>query len=210
MDNFTYLNEISQSNRPVKNPAAQSKGILNKSTVIKIVIGGVVLFFMMMAVGALLSNMKNKTTELSKQLYTRTTNLNSVLTTFNPHLKGSSLRSTGLSLAGVLTNATTQLGKYVNPEAKNPEDLKPSADTLASEVEIVNNLNLTLENAKLNGILDRTYANQIGLQVSLLMVMISELEERTDNEDLKKFLQSYHTSLEAIDKGFEDYEGIGS
>ncbi len=209
MDNFAYLNEIAQSNRPVKNPAAQGS-FLNKSMVIKIVVGGAVLFFLLMAVGALLSGLKNRTVELTRQVYLRTTNLNSVLVTYNPAVKNSSLRSTGLSLAGILTNATTQLGKYLNPTGDDGASLQPAADVVAEETTTLNGLNTALESAKLNGVLDRTYANQIGWQVSLLLALVSELEERSDDAGLLSVLQNYRTSLETIHQSFESYQGIGS
>lgn len=207
MDNFTYLNEISASNRPVKNPAAAPKS-LKTATIVKIVAAGAVLFFLLMAVGALVGNLKGKTDSLLKQLYLRTTNMSMIMEDYNRYLKSSDLRSLAASLAGTLTNATNQLAGVMG--AEDPEDAAPDAATTEEETAVLNELNTSLTNARLNGILDRAYANLVGLQVSLIMSMISELEARTDDAGLLKVLSTYRGNLEVLYQGFEAYDDPGA
>ena len=207
MDNFAYLNEISASNRPVKNPAAAPKS-LKTATIVKIVAAGAVLFFLLMAVGALVGNLKGKTDSLLKQLYLRTTNMGTIMEDYNRDLKSSDLRSLAASLAGTLTNATNQLAGVMG--AEDPEDAAPDAATTEEETAVLNELNTSLTNARLNGILDRAYANLVGLQVSLIMSMISELEARTDDAELLKVLGTYRGNLEVLHQGFEAYDDPGA
>ena len=207
MDNFAYLNEISASNRPVKNPAAAPKS-LKTATIVKIVAAGAVLFFLLMAVGALVGNLKGKTDSLLKQLYLRTTNMSTIMEDYNRDLKSSDLRSLAASLAGTLTNATNQLAGVMG--AEDPEDAAPDAATTEEETAVLNELNTSLTNARLNGILDRAYANLVGLQVSLIMSMISELEARTDDVELLKVLSTYRGNLEVLHQGFEAYDDPGA
>lgn len=207
MDNFAYLNEISASNRPVKNPAAAPKS-LKTATIVKIVAAGAVLFFLLMAVGALVGNLKGKTDSLLKQLYLRTTNMSTIMEDYNRDLKSSDLRSLAASLAGTLTNATNQLAGVMG--AEDPEDAAPDAATTEEETAVLNELNTSLTNARLNGILDRAYANLVGLQVSLIMSMISELEARTDDAELLKVLGTYRGNLEVLHQGFEAYDDPGA
>lgn len=207
MDNFAYLNEISASNRPVKNPAAAPKS-LKTATIVKIVAAGAVLFFLLMAVGALVGNLKGKTDSLLKQLYLRTTNMSTIMEDYNRDLKSSDLRSLAASLAGTLTNATNQLAGVMG--AEDPEDAAPDAATTEEETAVLNELNTSLTNARLNGILDRAYANLVGLQVSLMMSMISELEARTDDAELLKVLGTYRGNLEVLHQGFEAYDDPGA
>ena len=162
MDNFAYLKEISAANRPVQNQTGRSN--LKISTVVKIAAGGMVLFFLIMAVGALMGNLGGKMDNLLKQLYVRTTNLNSVISDYNRDLKSSDLRSLGASLT----------------------------------------------NAQLNGILDRTYANLVGLQVSLLLAMVTEAEARTDDTAILTVLTAYRENLETLHQGFEAYVDLGA
>ena len=207
MDNFAYLNEISASNRPVKNPATAPKS-LKTATIVKIVAAGAVLFFLLMAVGALVGNLKGKTDSLLKQLYLRTTNMSTIMEDYNRDLKSSDLRSLAASLAGTLTNATNQLAGVMG--AEDPEDAAPDAATTEEETAVLNELNTSLTNARLNGILDRAYANLVGLQVSLIMSMISELEARTDDAELLKVLSTYRGNLEVLHQGFEAYDDPGA
>lgn len=204
MDNLEYLNKISQSNRPVKRNMRQSNA--KTSLIIKLSAAGVVLFFLLMALGSLLGNLGTKSKELTKQIYVRTTNLNSVVTTYNRNLKSSRLRAIGSSLTSVLTNASNQLSTYLIGNGKDKNALVPS-DTKASEAEatLIQELNNSLNNAKLNGVLDRYYDNQIGLQVSLLMAQVSELLARTKDPELTNILTNFHSSLETIHQSIEAY-----
>lgn len=207
MDNFAYLNEIAASNRPVQNPAAAPQK-MRGATVIKIVAIGVVAFVMLMAVGALIGSLQGKTENLTKQLYLRTTNLSTVMQDYNKELKSSDLRTLGASLAGALTNATTQLTSYIGGE--DAEERVPDAKTVEEETAVLEELTASLTNARLNGILDRAYANLVGLQVSLIMSMISELEERTSDAKLLEVLSAYRGNLEVLHQGFEAYDDPGA
>ena len=206
MDNLEYLKQISQSNRPVQKPAGKT---VETMTIVKIVVGGLVVFFLLMAIGALLGSLGGKTENLTKQLYLRTTNLNSVLTTYNKEIKSSNLRSLGVSLAGTLTNATNQLTTFILADSNDKDGLVPNNKTVEEETTNLNELTTSLNNAQLNGILDRDYANQIGLQVSLLLALISQLDERSNDEELRSFLANYSASLETIHQGFENFADLG-
>lgn len=173
MNNLEYLNQISQENRPTS-----AKKSASMSLIIKIAVGGLVAFLFIMCLGMALSAGKTSPTDLTKQLYVRTANLNTALTTYNKSLKSSQLRAIGTSLNGVLTSATASLTGYLASEGDKEADLNPPEKLLTVETETIEALDTALNNAKLNGILDRVYANQIQLQVSLLMSLGSELLDR--------------------------------
>lgn len=208
MDSLEYLNQISQSNRPVKRPGTVKTKLLNAS-IIKIALGGVVLFFLLMIIGSMLGNLNSKPENLTKQLYTRTVNLNSTVSTYSKLLKTSKLRSVSSSLSAVLTNSANQLSSYIMGESTNRNDLLPDEETTTAESQHAAQINTSLNNAKLNGILDRIYANQIGLEVSLLLSMISELEARAKGDTaLLAILATYYSSLEVIHNSFEEYSEV--
>ncbi len=202
MDNLEYLNQISQSNRPVKRSLKSSDRKTN--LIIKFSIAGVVLFFLMMAFGAMVGNLNTKSDDLAKQIYTRTVNLNSSLNTYNRDLKSSRLRAIGVSLSAILTNASNQLSNYLTANSKD-KNIALDEKTTASEAAIIEELNTSLTNAKLNGVLDRYYDNQIGLQVSLLLSQTSELLARTKDAELITIVTNLHTSLETIHQNLVNY-----
>lgn len=202
MDNLEYLNQISQSNRPVKRSLKSSDRKTN--LILKFSIAGVVLFFLMMAFGAMVGNLNTKSDDLAKQIYTRTVNLNSSLNTYNRDLKSSRLHAIGVSLSAILTNASNQLSNYLTANSKD-KNITLDEKTTASEAAIIEELNTSLTNAKLNGVLDRYYDNQIGLQVSLLLSQTSELLARTKDAELITIVTNLHTSLETIHQNLVNY-----
>lgn len=205
MDSLEYLNQISQSNRPIK-PANKVKAKLLNGSIIKIALGGIVLFFLLMIIGSMLGNLNAKPENLTKQLYTRTINLNSTISTYGKTLKSSRLRSINSSLSAVLVNSSNQLSSYIKGEETSSSVLLPDEETVAAEAQHIAQLDSSLNNAKLNGILDRIYASQIDLEVSLLLSMISELEERAKGDTkLITILSDYYSNLKVIHDSLEAY-----
>lgn len=206
MDNFEYLNQISQSNRPVK-PRSTKSHLFRDTPLLKIIIGGVVIFFFLMALGILLSNLNKKPTDLIKQLYVRTSNVQSTLEPYGSSLKSSQLRAINASVSSVLTNASRELSAYITETSGDDKSaLIPDEKTAASESALINELNTSLTNAKLNGILDRNWHNQVSLQVSLLLSLTSNLAARNKDPKLASILSSYYSNLSTIDERLSAYE----
>lgn len=200
MNNLEYLNQISQETRPVKSQKANSM-----SLIIKIAVGGVLAFLFILVLGMALNAGKTSPIDLTKQLYVRTTNLNTALTTYNKSLKSSQLRAIGTSLTGVLTSATASLTSYLAPADDKEGSLDPPEKLLETETTTITDLDTALNNAKLNGILDRVYANQIQLQVSLIITFISQLEQRTKDSTLLEALDQYKSNLSVIEQSLQNY-----
>lgn len=200
MNNLEYLNQISQETRPVKSQKSNSM-----SLIIKIAVGGIAAFLFIMFLGIALNAGKTSPTDLTKQLYVRTTNLNTALGTYNRALKSSQLRAIGTSLNGVLTSASASLTGYLAPADDKEASLNPPEKLLETETTTITELDTALNNAKLNGILDRVYANQIHLQVSLLITFISQLEQRTKDTDLLEILDQYQSNLYVIEQSLQNY-----
>lgn len=207
MDNLEYLKQISQSNRPV---AKENNGGMSMGLIIKIAVGGVVLFFLLMAVGLLAGNLGGKTSTLTKQLYARTVSVNTTLTPYTQTVKSSRLRAIGTSLAAVLTNSSNQLSTYITSHNSKKDALVLSGKESEEEAKLAENLNLSLNNAKLNGLLDRTYENQLTLQVSLLLSLTSQILARSKDEQLLEIVSSLHASLNTIHENLESYKDLST
>lgn len=203
MDNFTYLNQISQSARAKASPKPK-KDLFNFSLG-KIILGGLVIFFILMVFGGLLGSINGKPKDLAKQVYARSTSLSETITNFTPYVKSSRLRSIGVSLSTILNHSGSQLATYIGGEDQDEKDFKLSKKIEEQETQNSESLNISLTNAKLNGILDRAYENQITLQVSLLLSQISELLARTKDENLITILTTYQSNLQTIHNNLEAY-----
>lgn len=207
MDNLEYLKHISASNRPAPKNAASS--FLN-SSIFKIAIVGVVLFILLAAFGIMLGSLNSKPAELTEQLYLRTNSIGSVVAEYTPSLKSSRLRAIGSSLSSLLSSTSTKLSSYLASSSKSDKGYTPSEEATAAENAFLEDLNQSLTNAKLNGILDRAYENFIGLQVSLLLSQTSQLLARAKDPALVQILTSFESSLSAIHISLENYSNPGN
>lgn len=197
MDNLAYLNQISQSTRPAKPSITNDRSAFVK-LIIKIVAGAVLAFIALIIIGSMISSASGKTSDLSRQIYLRSTNLQSTIQTYNKQLKSSRLRSIGSALSGALTNTTNQLSTYLQRDESTKDPLTPKESTVADETALSEELNSSLTNARLNGILDRSYTSQIQLQVSLLMSLGSELLARTNDTELENIITQMNNNLSPI------------
>lgn len=198
MNNLEYLNEISKSNRPIK---VAHKGP-NPQTVLKIVIGCLVAFALIILV-SIATNTGPKATDFAKQIYLRNTNLSNLLRDYNSYLKNSNLRAIGSSFMSAFSDANNKISGYL---ATHNISSTPNNDTANSEAILAENLNTTLTNAKLNGILDRIYLNQMQLQTSLLISLTAQAMDRAKNDtELLEILQQYSTNLALILNSLQNY-----
>lgn len=195
MNNLEYLNQISKTSRPVKT-GAKAQGF---GTIIKIAIAGVAIFVILLIVGAIIGKKSNPTANLGPQIYLRTSNLEKTVTTYNRSLRSSKLRSIGLTLSSTLTAAINQM----DPTFKNSASSNKELST--SESEYTTSLESTLTDAKLNGMLDRTYANQMLLQTSLLLSMLEQAINHTSDENLKNIYSQYQSNLATSNSDLANY-----
>lgn len=215
MDNFEYLNQIAQSTKPQPKPS-RLRSMLSGSSIMKFLACGLVIFVLLLGLSIISSNTSKKTRELREQIVTRATNLNATLQTYGPRLKSSQLRSINSSLSSALSDGLTQMENYnkskESEQKKKKSKKKDKKEQKAAEEEeqIKNELDTSLQNARLNGLLDRVYANQINLQVSRLTSIISQLNTRTHDEALKSILEQFYSNLNVIHANFENFVDLGS
>lgn len=203
MNNLEYLNHISQTSRPVARKAAGPKPGL----IPKILLGGLIGLALIGAIAFIINLTKPDTEKYVNQLYYRTTSFSSVLENYNRYLKSSDLRAIANSLSGALTGATSSLDAYYTQNDQKPGEYTDKF--LAEEAPAYTELETTLRNAKLNGLLDRIYVAQAQLQVSLLLTLIAQTYERTEDPYLSQTLNTYSTNLTLIKQKLEAYSSPG-
>ncbi len=141
-----------------------------------------------------LSNLKN--------LNLRVDNLSSVYETYKSTMKNSSLRSSASSLDIILANSKKTFSAILSSSyGVEVSDLIPSPE-LNTEFE---EFSSALENARLNGIFDRIYANEITYQIYRILILESSIYETTENEDLKSAIESSYDSLEKLKDDFSKF-----
>lgn len=182
-----YLNSIA--------PAPQKKTL--NPLMLWGLIGGAVLFVIIvfMALSSLGGNSKTTLTTFAAKLQS----LQTVTTTAQDSLQTSELRSLNSSLNLVLTNANRDLATILTDsniklDAKNKQVQEVATETIA--------LTNKLEDARLNGVYDRTYTREIIYYLKSLHSQMNILYSSARSDSLKKFLKDTNDSLQPLQESF--------
>jgi hypothetical protein len=199
MDNLEYLNKIStkSTNKP------QNNNRLLSPTMIKVIVGGAAALILIIVLGIIINSTNGKTSTLYETLYLRLQNLsadNGPLATYARDLKSSDLRAVTGTLKSSLTVTTNNFSRLLPDININLKNI--SEDTATSEANLISEYASSLQTAKLNGYLDRTFASSTTLQISLLLALQSEILEKTSNDAVKEILSQSSSDLTLLHARF--------
>jgi len=200
MNDLDYLNQISQGvNKPTKPTSLFDK----KMKIVLGILGGAIVFFIIIA-SALGSSSTPEPTEITElgRLYTTAKEITNTINEYNGSVNSPSLRSTGSSFSTLLSEISAKSSTYLTDVFGITID---SVLITASDQENINVLNSNLNKAKLNGLLDRTYASEMRYQIRLLVVLENSIYKKTSNSSIKEFLESSTTSLNHLEETFGNF-----
>ena len=203
MDGQEYLNQISASVRPVKQKADGLMG----SGIFKLAIGGVIGFILLAIIGGMLGGGDAINTRNLSFKY-RLDNILGVISSYQPIVKSSLLRSDSATLYSVLSKTNRDFSDYIVAKDKiklNDKKFAKIADEAREEGDEIKN---DLFEAKINGILDRVYANKMTYIVSLVMSKEADLINKSSDADLKAILATSYNSLENLYDKFNDFSKV--
>lgn len=202
MDNISYLNQISSEANPEKEPKKPLSETLFSNKNLKIFIlvaGGLIVLSIFFGI---ISNALNRESDYLPRLGMRSENIYSLVKTYNSKVKNPSLRAAGSSLSATLEVINATVPSYVGKSYEAPEFV---AD---EESEILSGMSVALAEAKINGLLDRTYARQLAYGISLLVSLEEEVYENTTDSSVKAFITSSKESLNTILPAFSEYSDV--
>lgn len=197
MNNQDYLDQISASARPVS-----TSNKLFSTRMLIFLIGAAVLLIAIIICGIILGSSGNKSSDLAKQLSIRLTNVSKTIDTYNPSVKSSSLRQHGSQTNAVIKNTLASLNPLLEKEYgyKKPDE---KSKVYLDEKEFIDGVNKNLEHARLNAYLDRVYVSELIRQIELILAMDSEIYKKSDDEELKKIVETTSKSLNVILPGLQ-------
>ena len=193
MDNIAYLNQISSKKKPTNSPL----DVLKKFKLP--LIGLVALIIVIIIISKIVSAINAQETDFTHRLQTRATNFSEAITTYKDSIKSSELRAASTTLSTTLTNLTANLPKYYKKSA--PTSMKNEEKLIISDVKF------TLDNAKTNGSIDKTYARQMSYGIKIIVLLIDQIEEKDKDKELKDLLETTKSSLNTILPTFSDFSG---
>lgn len=190
-----YLNQIA--------PEQSKRGPSNK--LFFLVLGGglilaIVVFVMMLGGGGTAPTTRLET------LSARLTTLQSISQTASANITDNQLEATNSNLNLALTNANRAI---TTPLANNHIDPNNLPKNIVTQ-ENGSQLTATLQDAKLNAVYDRTYAREMHLQVSTVLILMSEIYDGTNSKSLRQFLTTTTADLKPINDQLASFKDANS
>lgn len=206
MNNKEYLEKIAKDTRTTKMQQKKFLGLNLSPNTIKLLIGGAILVFVIMIFGMIFSGDGNKERDYVDKVYLRASNLISETGNYTKLVKSSQLRSMGNSLIAILTETQYAIGTSLKEDfgAKSLE--KPNKETTKTDEDAVMVKYLeTLENGRLNGILDRVYTREVAYQIGMLISAEQDAYTRTKKDNLRTALEKSMTNLDTLYNQFNEF-----
>ncbi|MBQ3326064.1 hypothetical protein IJG79_02890 [Candidatus Saccharibacteria bacterium] len=212
MDNKEYLESIAKDTRsagPAKT-GAFSIGSLTIPPVFKKILLGIGIALVVLLIVAIIVGIAgsggNKERDYIDKIYLRSSHLVKETGTYNKLVKSSQLRSMGTSLLAVLNETQFSMSNILKNDfgattPDTPENEKTTEEENAVMVEYLN----TLENARLNGTLDRVYARELTYQIGMLLSLEHEAYANTKKDNLKSALTTSMNNLNQLYTQFGDF-----
>jgi len=204
MDKEQYLKEISA--KPLKKSAAANQNKFFTPNMIKILAGTLIAVILLIVVSSILGQSGTRAKTLTETLHVRLTNLTQnggPIDKYGKELNSSSLRALAGNLRANLTNTSRDLENLLPDLNINPKNI--GSKTITDETAHLDELNDTLEKARLNALLNRDFSRVMTFQIASLLAIQSELRERTSNRALVELLERSTASLEILEAEFTDY-----
>lgn len=197
MNDLEYLNQIS-----VK-PAPAKPTLFDKKTKLTLIISAIALFFAIIIIAVAGSSQSSEPTAISElsRLQQRSSALEQALTTYTPSVKSSALRSSAASLSTILAELKSTTSAHFTATGATLEDY-PLTATDSSQIAA---MNTSLEKARLNGILDRTFAHELDYQIRYLIIIEDSTLAKSSDTSLNTFLKSSKSSLEHLRDTFASF-----
>ena len=112
-------------------------------------------------------------------------------------MQSSELRSINSNLSITLANTNRDLAEPLAAKKISLENIKKNK-TVAEVALEYSEIQERLEDARLNGLYDRTYTREIIYQLKTLNSYMGQLYESTNSEDLKTILNSNNENLTVL------------
>lgn len=165
------------------------------------IIGGALLLviFMVFAIAGATKPATNGLVQYGVQM----TELKRIADDAQKEIKSGELRSANGSFSIILTNANRDLAAPLEQQGVKLDNKKDS--TTAATLADAAKLEGRLEDARLNGVYDRTYAREMTYYIKTIRSEMTILHSKSRSTSFKKVLESTDTSLKPLQEQFESF-----
>jgi len=190
-----YLNQIA--------PQAPKKQLFQFGLK-QLILIGIALVVLVSVLAIIATNIGGSQKEPLQRLAVRLTATQAVVTSAQPNLKSSELRSLNSNLKLYMTNTNRDITPSL--VAAGIETEKPDKKIVA--LESTATMSGRLEDARLNAVFDRTYAREMAYQLGTIMTLMSENYNSTSDPALKTFLKSAYDNLKPTQESFANFSAL--
>lgn len=213
MDNMAYLQQIAGVDNSMKAKANQNSPFskfLNVWTFVGLGIF-IVLIIGVALLAAALNKVDTKDQDLMQQSYWRSRYIvEETMEQYSENLKNSDIRDKTSSLKSVLNEIMlNSKNLLLDKNGFDIESINEDDDPIAVEQKKFNTeFNTELENARLNGILDRIYIREVAMQIAYLRSYQSEIVERTKDDDIRSVAEKAKNNLDNLYDQFQNFNSL--
>ncbi len=206
MDGQEYLDRISAKNQP---RPKKFQGTIFSSRFFWVGAIGIAAFIIIAILGVVLRGAGGKGKDKCFELLAHLGYTSEIVSEYQPSVKSSDLRSSSASFYGVLSNTNAELTNYITEKYKTKDATKAISKKISDQAQLEKDaLDEELFEAKINGILDRVYANKITYEISMLMTQEDDLYNTTKDESLKAVLTKSYDSLKNLYDKFDGFSEV--
>lgn len=137
-----------------------------------------------------------------EQLAARLTSTQKLTTDAKPNLKSSKLRSLNSNLELSLTNANRDIADPLLAAGVDTKKLSKSVTEKESGSAVADRL----EDARLNGVFDRTYAREMAYRLSTILTLLKQINASSSSKELKAFLTTTYNNLQPTQEALAAFD----
>jgi hypothetical protein len=189
-----YLNQIA--------PQTVKRSDIFKNKPIAFGAIAIVALIIIIAIGSILSG----GTKPAEQLAARLTSTDVVSEGAGSKIQSSQLLSFNSNLNIYLLNTIRDITPILAKENIDIKKLSSATTSAESNTAMLNRL----EDARLNGVYDRTYAREMAYQLDTILTLMKQIYNSTGDSSLKTFLSNAYTNLAPTQKQFADFNAADS
>lgn len=195
MESPNYLDQIAATT-PKKTDFLGQKPI-----VIGIILGlAIIISIVLMILTATVNSQPKKTLVLAARLQS----IQDTSSKAAVSIKSTQLRAYNSNLTLYLTNTLRDYSKIMTASGTRIENLPKTITNAESNAEVLTKL----EDARLNAVFDRTYANEIAYELETTLALMRSLSKSASSKSLKDQLSIAINNLIPIQKQFADFSTI--
>ena len=212
MDNMAYLQQISGGNNSPVLPSKKEGSILSKILNVKVIIavvGFIVALILIGIVGSLLGKVDTKDQDLMQHSIWQAKYFNNTtVQKYSGLVNDSQIRNMSASLSNLMNEIQVTGAALMSSEFGVDVNGQEGGSIATVEKQNNDTLNASLENGRLNGLLDRVYVREVTMQIANARAYQSGVSERTKNAKVQEFSKRMTDSLDALYNQFRDYKSL--